>query len=397
MSVTFIPHWSDPQGARQATELFEQTFTPFSGVVGIAPGRVNLIGEHTDYNDGLCLPIALPHATFVAFQWRDDDVVRLVSKGASLWEGRISDIKPGMESSWVNYAGGPAWALGVTRGFDAAVASCVPLGAGLSSSAAIECAMAIAMEVPPTADPSSVRKDYINEEARTRIVNACIRAENEVAGAPTGGLDQTASVFTQAGQALKIDFHAGTHELVEADFRAHGLELLVMDTRASHSLTDGQYGQRRAQCEQARDLLGLRSLRQAKLEDLQRLPEELQPRVRHVITENHRVEATVEALANQDYAQVGELFAASHESLRDDYEVSCVELDCVVESAVQAGALAARMTGGGFGGSAIALVPQENSEQIAAHVQEESVRRGYAEPQFLEAYAGAGARIFTHA
>ncbi|MFC5281733.1 galactokinase [Arcanobacterium canis] len=374
-------HWSDEEGARRARELFSRYFGDESTEVFAAPGRVNLIGEHTDYNDGLCMPMALPHATFVAFHQREDDAVRLISDAGELWEGRVGDIRPGMERSWVNYAGGPTYTLGVTRGFDAAVVSCVPLGAGLSSSAAIECAMAFALRTPTT------------EHDREAIVEACIRAENEIAGAPTGGMDQTVSVFGRDAHAVFIDFAAETRELVEADFAADDLAILVMDTRAKHSLSDGQYGNRRAECDQARDMLGYDSLREATDADLEKLPQLLARRVRHVISENARVVAGACALQARDWQALGREFAASHASLRDDFEVSCEELDCVVESAMAAGAFGARMTGGGFGGSAIALVKLNDIEKITEEVRRVSCERGFAEPAFLVAQASSGARL----
>ncbi|MGV9195911.1 galactokinase [Arcanobacterium canis] len=374
-------HWSDEEGARRARKLFSRHFGDESTEVFAAPGRVNLIGEHTDYNGGLCLPMALPHATFVAFHQREDDAVRLISDAGELWKGRLADIRPGMERSWVNYAGGPAYTLGVTHGFDAAVVSCVPLGAGLSSSAAIECALAFALRTPTT------------EADCEAIVEACIRAENEIAGAPTGGMDQTVSVFGRDAHAVFIDFSAATRELVEADFAADDLAILVMDTRAKHSLSDGQYGNRRAECDQARDMLGYGSLREATDADLEKLPDLLARRVRHVISENARVVAAARALKAHDWLALGREFGASHASLRDDFEVSCEELDCVVESATAAGAFGARMTGGGFGGSAIALVRRNDIEKITEEVRRVSCERGFAEPAFLVAQASSGARL----
>lgn len=377
MSATFINAWDDIEGVRRARDLFVDTFGCEPDKVACAPGRVNLIGEHTDYNDGLCLPIALPHRTFVALREREDSQLRLTSDQGSLWEGAITDIRPGMETSWVNYAAGPAWALGVSHGFDAAFVSCVPLGAGLSSSAAIECAAAVGLS---------------NADGK-KIVAACIRAENEVAQAPTGGMDQTVSVFGEAGMAVFIDFYAHSQQLVAADFGTHGLQILVVDTRAKHSLSDGQYGNRRAECNEARDLLGVSSLRVARMDQLSVLPELYQRRVRHVISENERVERAVVAMAAEDFVELGRLFTESHVSLRDDFEVSCVELDCVVESALAAGALGARMTGGGFGGSAIALIAEDKVTQAMEEIRAASVAHGFPEPAFLVATASSGARV----
>lgn len=263
-----------------------------------------------------------PHKTFVALSYRDDDVVRLISDQGELWRGKITDIVPGMEQSWVNYAGGFAWSLGIVRGFDAAVVSCVPLGAGLSSSAAIEAAMAFALQPPQ------------NAHDRQPIVDACIRAENEVANAPTGGMDQTVSIFANRGEAVCIDFFEHTQTHVPADFTQAGLCLLVIDTRAKHSLSDGQYGKRRAQCEQAKKELGLASLRSARLADVDQLQGIIAQRLRHVVSENTRVSDAIAALSARDFTTLGQLFLQSHESLRDDYEVSSPELDCAVETAM---------------------------------------------------------------
>ncbi|WP_253280798.1 galactokinase [Arcanobacterium phocae] len=375
MSTQLNTAWSTDDGTTKVRQLFHATFDTEPTVFASAPGRVNLIGEHTDYNNGLCLPIALPHRTFVALNPRNDSQVRLISDQGALWEGNLANIKPGMPNSWVNYAAGPAWALGIDHGFDAAFASCVPLGAGLSSSAAIECASAFAL----------------SETDKDRIVQACIQAENEVAQAPTGGMDQTVSVFGADGKAVFIDFDANTKTLIDATFNEDDLHILVLDTRAKHSLADGQYGNRRLECDQAANLLGLSSLREAQLDQIDSLPPLLQQRVRHVVSENNRVTQAVTALAERDYVKLGQLFYESHRSLRDDFNVSCPELDCVVDTALEYGALGARMTGGGFGGSAIALIDSANMAQAIEGIRETSIARGFPEPAFLIANASSGA------
>lgn len=366
-------HWSNSDGARRATVLFERRFGHAPQAVWAAPGRVNIIGEHTDYNEGFCLPIALPHRTFVAYALRDDDVVDIASGARHVWTGKLADVKPGMERSWANYGAGPAWALGVDHGFEAAFESCVPLGAGLSSSAAIECAIACALRPP------------VSDEERHEIVKATIATENEVAGAPTGGMDQTISMFGSAGHALLIDTKDWTLEQVPLDLAAHGLEILVIDTRASHSLGDGQYAKRRAACEEAARELGVPSLRHAKESDLGQLSGELLMRARHVITENQRVLQTVELLKAGRPEEIGPLLSASHASLRDDYEVSVAELDVACEAAEAAGALGARMTGGGFGGSAIALIETGARQRVVDAVTAAYAERGFREPAFLAA------------
>ncbi|QOR45730.1 galactokinase [Trueperella pecoris] len=365
--------WTNEDGARRATALFHNRFGHEPESVWAAPGRVNIIGEHTDYNEGFCLPIALPHRTFVAYGPREDGVVNMASGSRSEWSGKREDVGPGMAKSWANYAAGPAWSLGVEHGFEAAFESCVPVGAGLSSSAAIECSIASALQ-PPTTD-----------DDRHAIVRACVNAENEVAGAPTGGMDQTISMFGQDGHALLIDTRDWTLKQIPLDLAAHGLEILVIDTRASHSLGDGQYAKRRAACEDACRELGVSSLRPVAEEDLAALSGELLRRARHVVTENQRVLDTVALLEAGRLEEIGPLLSASHASLRDDYEVTVAELDVACEAAEAAGAFGARMTGGGFGGSAIALIRSDQREVVIDAVEKAYTEHGFGAPHFLAA------------
>ncbi len=379
-SIPVAGAWTDAEGAARARTLLATLTDAAPAWVWAAPGRVNLIGEHTDYNAGLALPFALPHRTFVAFAPRTDGRVRLTSDfagGAVTWSGDVADIGPGRVPGWVGYAAGPAWALreeGLdVGGFDAAIVSCVPLGAGLSSSAAVECAIGLAL-----ADAAGEPLDG-DDAARSRLAWACVRAENEVAGAPTGGMDQAASLRSRAGHALLLDFRDGTATPVPFDPDAAGLALLVIDTRWPHALVDGQYADRRRTCEEAADLLGLPSLREIDGLDaaLDRLPTDaMRRRVRHVVTEIRRTSAAVAALWAQNWTDLGDLMTASHESLRDDYEVSVRALDAAVEASLRAGALGARMTGGGFGGCAIALVPASSRDQVAASVLAAAPARG---------------------
>ncbi len=390
--------WSDEAGARAARALFERSFGGEPHGVWASPGRVNLIGEHTDYNGGLCLPIALPHRTYVAASRRDDGRVRMTTglDSGQSWSGELTDIAPGTVTDWVAYCGGPAWALrehGVdVPGFDLAIASCVPLGAGLSSSAAVECAVGLAL-----ADLAGHPLDT-GDEARATLARLCVKAENDVAGAPTGGMDQAASLRSRPGHALLLDCLDGSIEHVALDLAAEGLELLVIDTRTEHSLADGQYGQRRASCEAAAEILGVATLREVadsgeRLDDvLARLGagepgagahgdgETLRRRVRHVVTEIGRVREFVAAAGARDWAEAGRLMNASHASLRDDYEVSCLELDTAAAAAEAAGALGARMTGGGFGGSAIALVRAGDTDRVADAVLGAAKRTGLTRP-----------------
>jgi len=287
---------------------------------------------------------------------------------------------------WAGYAVGVAWALREAGqrvgGFDAAIDSCVPVGAGLSSSAALEAAMALALDGAFGLNLSG------SEVGGSALVAACIRAENEIAGAPTGGMDQVAALRSKPGHALLLDFRSGARRDVPFDPAGAGLALIVIDTRARHSLGDGQYGERRAACARAAELLGVASLREVTDLDaaLAALPDDtLRRRVRHVVTEMARVEAAVAALDRADFAALGSLFDASHASLRDDYQVSCEELDLAVAAAREAGALGARMTGGGFGGSAIALVRAAEVDRVIAAVGAAFDDGGFRAPMFLDA------------
>jgi galactokinase len=380
--------WQIDDGCEQATSLLRTRIDAAPDTVGSAPGRVNLIGEHTDYNAGLCLPLVLPHRTYVALRVRDDDIVRLISaqEPDTPWQGKLGAVGPGTVDGWAGYAVGVAWALREAGqrvgGFDAAIDSCVPVGAGLSSSAALEAAMALALDGAFGLNLSG------SEVGGSALVAACIRAENEIAGAPTGGMDQVAALRSKPGHALLLDFRSGARRDVPFDPAGAGLALIVIDTRARHSLGDGQYGERRAACARAAELLGVASLREVTDLDaaLAALPDDtLRRRVRHVVTEMARVEAAVAALDRADFAALGSLFDASHASLRDDYQVSCEELDLAVSAAREAGALGARMTGGGFGGSAIALVPAAEVDRIIAAVGAAFDDGGFRAPMFLDA------------
>ena len=380
--------WQIDDGCEQATSLLRTRIDAAPDTVGSAPGRVNLIGEHTDYNAGLCLPLVLPHRTYVALRVRDDDIVRLISaqEPDTPWQGKLGAVGPGTVDGWAGYAVGVAWALREAGqrvgGFDAAVDSCVPVGAGLSSSAALEAAMALALDGAFGLNLSG------SEVGGSALVAACIRAENEIAGAPTGGMDQVAALRSKPGHALLLDFRSGARRDVPFDPAGAGLALIVIDTRARHSLGDGQYGERRAACARAAELLGVASLREVTDLDaaVAALPDDtLRRRVRHVVTEMARVEAAVAALDRADFAALGSLFDASHASLRDDYQISCEELDLAVAAAREAGALGARMTGGGFGGSAIALVRAAEVDRVIAAVGAAFDDGGFRAPMFLDA------------
>jgi len=383
------------QIARDLTSWFHEVHhRPAAGVFS-APGRVNLIGEHVDYNGGLCLPMALPHATYAAVAAREDSIVTVASRQQDdAFSGQLDALGPGQVSGWSAYAAGVLWALREDGwdlpGMDVAVDSRVPLGAGLSSSAAIECAVALG-----AAQLAGVALD---DEVRSALVRACMRAEEEVAGAPTGGMDQTISLFARSEAALLLDCRDWSRRQVTWDPAADGLTLLIVDTRASHTLTDGGYAARRRDCETAAGILGVDLLRDVEDQPgaLTALEGEddgrIRRRVRHVFTEIDRVTEAVRLLDAGELAALGPVFTASHESLRDDYEVSCAELDVVVETALAHGALGARMTGGGFGGSAIVLLPTGSVDEVGAAVEAAYADRAWPAPGFLTALPSPGAQ-----
>lgn len=356
-----------------------------------APGRINLIGEHVDYAAGLCLPLALPQRTVAAAERRDDGWVRLRSVTEQTgWDGPLDVIGPGMPAGWAGYAAGVLWALRAAGhpicGIDLLVGDSVPPGAGLSSSAALGCAVAIAVDELAGLGLAGT------DAGRAALAAAAQRAENEVVGVPTGGMDQAAALRCTARHALLLDCRDGSAQQVPLDLTTAGLVLLVIDTRVRHRLVDGQYGQRRDTVEQAAAALGVATLRDASPEDLTALPDPVQRRrARHVVTEIARVREVTGLLRQRRVREIGPVLDASHASLRDDYEVSCAELDTAVAAARQAGALGARMTGGGFGGSAIALVPAGATDGIAAAVRAASARAGHREPAFLTAVPSPGA------
>jgi galactokinase len=387
-----------PRGTDDLPEQFRVLTGAAPEGVWSAPGRVNLIGEHTDYNDGLCLPVALPLRTRVAAARRDDRTLRLQSlqapTGQAAVEVGLDEVREGRPGGWAAYVAGAVWALEqdghVLSGLDALVDGDVPVGAGLSSSAALVCATALAAADLHGLDLGDT------DPGRAHLAQLCVRAENTIAGAPTGGMDQAAALRCRGGHALLLDCRDGSVRQVPFDLPAHGLALLVVDTRAGHANTDGQYADRRRACEDAARRLGLASLREvvpagladalAELDDAV-----LQRRTRHVVTEIDRVRNAVAALEDDDFPRVGRLFTESHASMRDDFEISCPELDLVVETALRHGALGARMTGGGFGGSAIALGRAEDVDTLADRVRTAFVDAGFREPRCFPATASGAA------
>ncbi len=352
-----------------------------------APGRINLIGEHTDYNDGFALPLAIPQACTAAVAAVAD---RSLTVTSAQFPGEVRLDVDGLEprtGGWAGYVAGVVAAL-QARGVDVPglrvhVDSTVPSGAGLSSSAALSCSVATAVD------------DLLGLGlSRADLLAVTRSAENDFVGAPTGGMDQLASLNCTADHALFCDMRTLDAEQVPLPLAAHGLALLVVDTRAEHRHADGAYRQRRQSCERAARILGVAALRDVTDLDaaLAALPDdETGPYTRHVVTENRRVLDTVALLRAGRLAEIGPLLSASHASLRDDYRVTIDELDVAAAAAEAAGALGARMTGGGFGGAVIALVPADAVETVTTAVAKAFAEHGFAEPGAFTAVPAAGA------
>jgi len=367
----------EPRGP-DATATFHDAFDENPDAAASAPGRVNLLGEHTDYNDGLCLPIAIGFRASVAVRRNESGRLRLVSaqRPGEQVDVPLDALAPGTVSGWAAYPASAVWAHGAgLSGLDVAVDSDVPEGAGLSSSAALTCATLGALGHPVDLD----------------LARLAQRAENDFVGVPCGLMDQLASTLSCADAALLFDVAAMTATPVVFDLPRQGLELLVVDTCAPHVLADGSYARRRQECHDAARALGVPSLRLAVA--LDGLAEPGLSRARHVTTEIARVSRAVDLLRRGDARAVGPLLSASHASLRDDFEVTVPHLDVAVVAAEQAGAHGARMTGGGFGGSVIALVETAAAEAVATAVEQAFGARGWAEPRWFLARAEAGLRV----
>ncbi len=415
--------------AENARRLFAERFGGEPVGTWSAPGRVNLIGEHTDYNDGFVLPFAIQHRTHVAARTRDDGRIRVASTfdGATVEVALddLDDLFPGRRDEiveWARYPLGVAWALlaagddredpldgrdagvhpesrpsdafspsgsgqdvrGGVTGVDLAFASDVPVGAGLSSSAAIEGATATAL-----ADLWALDLD------RIALARAGRTAENDAVGAPTGIMDQMAAMLGQPDAAIFLDCRTLDANVVDLGFARAGLELVVIDTGVKHSHATGGYGERRAACERGAAAMGVPALRDVGIDDLEQVRDRVDDvtfrRVRHVVTENQRVLDTVRTLREQGPTAIGELLVASHASMRDDFEISVPELDTAVEAALGAGAVGARMTGGGFGGAAIALVAHDRVQQVTDATLAAFAASGFAAPTIFTVVPSAGA------
>jgi galactokinase len=356
--------------------------------VWAAPGRVNLIGEHTDYNEGYVMPFALAQRVLIAAAPRNDrtwSVTSLNNDSTKIFSA--ADLNPGM-AGWQAYVAGVVWALQEAGhrvgGADLVLTSDVPEGAGLSSSAALECAVLTAL-----ADLNDL--DIVGIE-RAKLAR---RSENVFVGAPTGLMDQAASTLCTAGHALFFDCRTDAAEQVLFDTTSASLEILVLDTKTPHALVDSEYAARRTSCEQAARLLGIPALRDVTDLDaaLDQLPDPvLKRRVRHVVTENARVLEAADVLRAGRIADLAPLLDASHESMRDDFEITVPQVDLAVETARSSGSLGARMTGGGFGGCIIALVELGDSERIGEAIVESFGAAGYGPPLYFTAVPSTGAQ-----
>ena len=371
---------------------FETLFGYAPQGIWSAPGRVNLIGEHTDYNEGFVLPFAINLRTVVTLGVRDDAVLRIASTFADqVVELPIAELRPEKLGGWSAYPLGVAWALGqfgadlsAVPGVDIFIDSVVPVGAGLSSSAAIESAVALALD-----DVWQLGFD------RQTLAKVGQLAENKAVGAPTGIMDQSASLLGRRDSAVFLDCRSLEAQVIELGFAEAGLELVIIDTGVKHSHATGGYADRRASCEAGASALGVSSLRDLSVDDLPRarevLDEETFRRVRHIITENQRVLDTVDALRIGGPTTIGDLLDASHRSMRDDFEISVPELDLAVETAQANGAIGARMTGGGFGGAAIALIRSGDISRLQVAIDGAFSEHGYGQPVVFTVNADNGA------
>ncbi|MER6124035.1 galactokinase [Streptomyces sp. NPDC001795] len=373
-------------------EGFEELYGTAPEGVWTAPGRVNLIGEYTDFNEGFVMPFALPHTAVAAVSRRTDGVLRLHSADVEgpVVELHVDELQPLTNTSWAAYPAGVVWVLReaghAITGADLHLSSTVPTGAGLSSSAALEVVTALALN-----------DLYDLGLTRPELARLAQRAENDFVGVPCGVMDQTASACSTEGHALHLDCRDLSIRQIPFDLASQGLSLLVVDTRVKHALGDGAYAERREGCEEGARQLGVSHLRDVAYEDLEsalaRLSDERVRRyVRHVVSDDHRVDQVVALLDAGDVRAIGPVLTEGHVSLRDDLRISCPELDLVVDTANASGALGARMTGGGFGGSAIVLTEASDADTITKAIEEAFGSAGFTAPRVFPAVPSAGAR-----
>src|SRR5713226_7920323 len=357
---------------------FQTLFGRRSTVTAQAPGRVNLIGEHTDYNDGFVLPTAIPQVTRVELAARDDQTVQFWSSAdpkSHVLRFELRQEAP--QRAWIDFIQGVTHLLRqdgyALRGFNARIESNVPLGSGLSSSASLTVALM-----------RGLRAGFDLKLDDVQIARLGQRVENEFVGARVGIMDPMAASLADQGTALFLD--ARTLEFERVPLPA-GADLIVLNSGISHQHAAGDYNTRRAECEKACALLGIRQLRDLSIRDLDRvqsLPQPLGRRARHVITENERVLEAVAAMRTGDLSRLGELFYASHDSMRDDYEVSIPEIDLIVDLArADADVYGARLTGGGFGGSVVMLAHAGRGQAVAERISDAYAKRSGKQPKIL--------------
>jgi len=370
-------------------ELFYSTYGYQPPGAWSAPGRANLIGEHTDYTGGFVMPFALDFRARIAANPRSDQLIRAVTPDITVQEIQLDHVHLGEPTGFLGYLAGAAWVLhneyGVDHGWDFALQSDIPIGAGLSSSAAITCAVILAM--------SEIADINLSQ---TQIALAAQQVEHRVIGTPCGIMDQLASMLGEKNQILFIDTSDLSHEQVPWNGDSHDLTILITNTKSPHVLADGQYATKRALCEQATEIINVEQLRDATLADLNRHQGQLSPDqqscARHVITENARVLETKKLLLNDQLPLIGPLLTASHESLRDDFKVTVSQVDLAVDTALSNGALGARMIGGGFGGCTLALVKKVDAEVISARIATAFGNHDYKAPESFVASPAAGAQ-----
>ncbi|MGX6606896.1 galactokinase [Micromonosporaceae bacterium Da 78-11] len=374
--------------ATDAADAFRKSFGAEPAGLWAAPGRVNLIGEHTDYNDGFVLPFALPQRTVAAVS--PDEAGRWTVCSTFAEEPvTFGRTEPGEVTGWAGYLAGIVWAL-QDAGFEVpgariALASEVPVGSGLSSSAALESAVLTAL-----VDLGGLDLPVAERPALAQ------RAENRYVGAPTGIMDQSASIRCQDGNALFLDCRSLEVEQIPFDLAGQGLAILVINSNAPHQHVDGEYGARRKSCEEAARILGVPALRDVPVDGLDaalaRLDHDvMRRRVRHIVTEDQRVLDTVELLRAGRVREIGPLLTAGHASMRDDFEITVAQVDVAVEAALAAGAHGARMTGGGFGGCVLALIDADRADATTAAVADAYTEHGFKPATTFIAVAGPGA------
>ena len=374
----------------QLATKFQEIFGTAPELISSAPGRVNLIGEHVDFLDGFVLPFAISDATTVAIARNSSNKVRCASiqKKGVVSTINCADIAPKSGEAWTRYPIGVLWSLGIDTGIDILVDGQVPLGAGLSSSAALECAVATA-----------INELFDLGLTLPELALAAQRAENIYVGMPCGIMDQSVSLMATQGNALLLDTRDLSIEQIPFNIVPLGLELLVIDTQVHHALVDGGYAERRASCEKAVADLGITSLRDISISEFvdrkSELDEKTYLRAFHGVTEMQRVLDAVALLKAGDFLGFGEIVTAAHISLRDNYTVSCPELNLAVDTAIKFGALGSRMIGGGFGGSAIALIKAKDSELIKSEIKSAFMATRFKSPRFFSALPSAGARIIN--